>query len=92
MKELEARLAQVETQLIAEKQSTSVNTASVEADWNSLGMDLDEQLLDPAFDISQPGFGLDAAPSMQIGDFRSFELISLGLQEPLPPQDMIDEL
>ncbi len=58
-----------------------------------MNLDLDDGLLDPSFDISQPGYGLPVpAPTMPSDDFDSYELIGLGLQEPLPPQDMIDEL
>jgi hypothetical protein len=58
-----------------------------------MNLDLDDGLLDPSTDISTPGFDLSApAPTMLGGDFGSCELIALGLQEPLPPQDMMDEL
>jgi hypothetical protein len=104
IKELEARLAQVETQLISEsKQNATAQTTSVpggETDWNGLSMDMnldldldDGGLLDPSFDISQPGLGFSApAPNMPTDYFGSYELIGLGVQEPLPPQDMMDEL
>jgi hypothetical protein len=102
IKELEARLAQVETQLISEsKQNAAAQNTSIpggEADWNGLGMDMnldldldDDGLLDPAFDISQPALGF-SAQSIPADFFGSYELIGLGLQEPLPPQDMVDEL
>jgi hypothetical protein len=69
-------------------------------DWNSIGMGMnldleldDDGLLDPPFDISQPVLGFSAtAPTMPTDYFGSYELIGLGLQEPLPPQDMMDEL
>jgi hypothetical protein len=99
---LEARLAQVETQLISDsKQAASAHTTALlggQTDWNNLGMDMnldldDDGLLDPSYDISQPGFGFSTpAPAMPIDDFGSFDLIGLGLQEPLPPQQMMDEL
>jgi hypothetical protein len=103
IKELEARLAQVETQLISEsKQTTSGQTTSIpsgDMDWNGIGMDinldldLDDTLLDPSFDISQPGLDFSVpAPTISADYFGSYELIGLGLQEPLPPQDMMDEL
>jgi hypothetical protein len=104
IKELEARLAQVETQLISEsKQTVTAQTTSIpggETDWDGLGMnmnldlDLDNNgLLEPSFDISQHGFGFSApAPTMPTDYFGSYELIGLGLQEPLPPQEMMDEL
>ena len=101
---MEARLAQVETQLISEsKQSASAQTTSIpggELDWTGIGMDMDmdldledDGLLDPSFDISQPGLGFSVpAPAMPTDYFGSHELIGLGLQEPLPPQDVMDEL
>jgi hypothetical protein len=102
IKELEARLAQVETQLISEsKQTASAHTTALpggQTDWNNLGIDMnldldDDGLLDPSFDISQPGFGFSTpAPTIPIDGFGSFDLIGLGLQEPLPPQQMMDEL
>lgn len=106
IKELEARLAQVETQLISEsKMNVTAQTTSIpggETDWDGLGMDLNldldldnNVLLEPSFDISQHGFGFSApapAPTMHNNYFGSYELIALGLQEPLPPQEMMDEL
>ena len=106
IKELEARLAQVETQLISEsKQNIASQTTSIpggETDWDSLGMDMsldldldNNGLLEPSFDISQQGLGFSApapAPTMHNDYFGSYELIALGLQEPLPPQEMMDEL
>jgi hypothetical protein len=50
-------------------------------------------ILDESFDIPLSAFDFQpAAPSMPEGDFFSQELISLGLQEPLPPNQMVDEL
>jgi Fungal Zn(2)-Cys(6) binuclear cluster domain len=103
IKELEARLAQVETQLISEsKQSAPAQRTSIpggEADWNigmdmNLDLDLDnDRLLDPSFDISQPGLGFSVpAATIPMDYFGSYELIGLGLQEPLPPQEVMDEL
>jgi Fungal Zn(2)-Cys(6) binuclear cluster domain len=104
IKELEARLAQVETQLISESKQTATTQTTLipgaKMDWNSIGMSMnldpeldDDGLLDPSFDISQPGLGFSApAPTMPTDYFGSYELIGLGLQEPLPPQDMMDEL
>jgi hypothetical protein len=104
IKELEARLAQVETQLITEsKQTASAPTTSIpggEMDWNDIRMDMnldldleDDGVLDPSFDISQPGLVFSVpAPTMPTEYFASHELIGLGLQEPLPPQDVMDEL
>lgn len=103
IKELEARLAQVETQLISEsKQSASAQTTATlggNADW-TIGMDMnldldldDDGLLDPSFDISQPGLDFSVpAPAMPTDYFGNYELMALGLQEPLPPQDVMDDL
>jgi len=65
-------------------------------DWDTLGMDmnldLDEgDLLDSCFDVPQFNVQPETA-SVLAGDFFSQELLGLGLQEPLPPQDMMDEL
>jgi hypothetical protein len=98
IKELEARLAQVETQLISESKHTATATTTSapggEADWGmDMNLDLDDGLLNPSFNISQSAFGVpEPAPMILGGDFGSYDLIGLGLQEPLPPQDMMDEL
>jgi len=116
MKELEARLAEVETRLVAETKAaaaaaaaasttqapTSIQaTTSVEADWNTLGMDMemdmnidldDPTLLDPGFDMPSTGFGVPDMEPSPANNLYSQELLQLGLDEPLPPQDMIDEL
>lgn len=57
-----------------------------------MDMNLDDQdFMDPAFDM--PQFAMPAEnPSILAGDFYSQELLALGLEEPLPPQDMMDEL
>lgn len=72
---------------------------NTEPDWNAIAMDMDISLdigisggMDSTFDIPQAGFGLQNEPLMSSGDFFSQELLALGLQEPLPPQDMMDEL
>jgi hypothetical protein len=50
-------------------------------------------LLDESFNVPLSAFDFQpAAPSVPEGDFFSQELISLGLQEPLPPNQMVDEL
>lgn len=46
--------------------------------------------IDSAYDITQ-GFGLQNG-TMHEDPFFSQELLALGLQEPLPPQDMMDDL
>ncbi|KAH9214645.1 hypothetical protein DL95DRAFT_300216 [Leptodontidium sp. 2 PMI_412] len=95
MKELEARLA-------TQTPTTAQANASMEADWNTLGMDMDMDmnidlddptLLDPVFDVPTTGFGLPNTELPPANDYNySQELLALGLDEPLPPQDMIDEL
>jgi len=76
-------------------------TTSVEADWNTLGIDMemdmnidldDPTLLDPGFDMPSTGFGVPDMEPSPANNLYSQELLQLGLDEPLPPQDMIDEL
>jgi hypothetical protein len=59
-----------------------------------MNMDLETGgLLDESFNVPLSAFDFDStAPSLPEGNFFSQELISLGLQEPLPPNQMIDEL
>ncbi|CAG8962358.1 hypothetical protein HYFRA_00014155 [Hymenoscyphus fraxineus] len=102
MKELEARLAQVETRLVAEvngqQQKLPVGSAPVAgADWDAIAKDLDfdigDVVPDPIFDTNQFGFGLQPSPqTLSVEEPLSQELISLGLDEPLPPAYVIDEL
>lgn len=115
MKELEARLAEVETRLVAETKAAAAAAAavttqipattqaptSVEADWNTLGMDLemdmnidldDPTLLDPGFEMPSTGFGIPDTEPSAANNYSSQELLQLGLDEPLPPQGMIDEM
>lgn len=47
---------------------------------------------DMAFDATADLFGMPKDPINPAGDFFSTELIALGLQEPLPTQDVMDEL
>lgn len=50
-------------------------------------------VLDESFNIPLSAFDLQPAPNtLPEEDFFSQELIRLGLSEPLPPQEMIDEL
>jgi hypothetical protein len=56
-------------------------------------MDIDMEFEDDAlldFPIPEPTFTFQ--PEMPNGDFFSQEVISLGLQEPLPPDEMVEEL
>lgn len=104
MKELEARLAQVETQLVAEtKQMASSKAAETHAnadsntdpDWGAMNIDMnmnfaDEGLQGLGFDIMNGNLG--SVSSVPVGDYFSQEVISLGLQEPLPPESLMDDL
>ncbi|KAF7944121.1 hypothetical protein EAE96_010530 [Botrytis aclada] len=119
MKELEARLAQVETQLVAETQQLAaannannannaiemnvninangnMNTnANPHPDWNAMNMDMDMNFTDGGiqnigYDILTGNIGTGS--SVPVGDYFSQEVISLGLQEPLPPDNLMDEL
>lgn len=104
MKELEARLAQVETQLVAEtKQMATKNAveanvnvnANANPDWGAININMDVDFTDEGlqnleFDIMNGNLG--AGSSVPIGDFFSQEVISLGLQEPLPPDSLMDDL
>jgi hypothetical protein len=79
--------------------SAAANTTSgsnIEPDWNTLGMNYgyaDDPLFTPGMEMPQSGYNFqEPGPSTATGDFFSQELLSLGLQEPLPPQDMMDEL
>ncbi|KAI9641400.1 hypothetical protein NHQ30_010202 [Ciborinia camelliae] len=104
MKELEARLAQVETQLVAETKQRAANNAvetnespdvNADPDWGAMNIDMDmnftdEGLQDLGFDILDGNLGTGS--SLPIGDFFSQEVISLGLQEPLPPESLMDDL
>lgn len=102
MKELEARLAQVETQLVGEKLAATQSSPAdlgIEGDWDGVGVDMEmnldidsAHLLDQSYNISHYNTKHIGDTSMPSGDFFSQELLGLGLQEPLPPQDMIDEL
>jgi hypothetical protein len=102
MKELEARLAQVETRLVAETKQTAANSSAIEPnvspDWNAMNMDMDINFNDGGlqnlgFDMLQGNMGgSGAGASVPIGDYFSQEIVSLGLQEPLPPESLMDEL
>lgn len=70
-----------------------------EADWNTVGMDLDMNMdmgdsttIGGSYGTSQGAFDGLMSNSLLAEDFFSHELLALGLQEPLPPQDMQDEL
>jgi hypothetical protein len=47
---------------------------------------------DPLLDFPMPESTFAFQPQMPTGDFFSQEIISMGLQEPLPPDEMIADL
>jgi hypothetical protein len=71
-------------------------TQSGEADWNNYPMDINMENMDfdedALLDFPIPESAYTFQPQIPNGDFFSQEVISLGLQEPLPPDEMIDEL
>ncbi|KAB8291561.1 hypothetical protein EYC80_006362 [Monilinia laxa] len=104
MKELEARLAQVETQLVAETKQLAANKAvetnvdansSTDPDWGAMNIEMnmsfaDDGLQGLGFDMMNGNLG--AVSSVPAGDYFSQEVISLGLQEPLPSESLMDDL
>ncbi|KAG9232542.1 fungal-specific transcription factor domain-containing protein [Amylocarpus encephaloides] len=103
MKELEARLAQVETQLVSEtmaqKNIPATSNPNPDQAWSmpheDVDTNIDDSILDSCFENEQFDFGFLSDPlSIPIitPPPLSQEVISLGLDEPLPPQDMIDSL
>lgn len=124
MKELEARLAQVETQLVEESNKAKSRKPSVEEDvgaagmglgaennWDEFGMDMDMDinmnvgiddtgLGDQMFDLGMSQFQMASENAYypkgvlftQPEPLFSQELLGLGIQEPLPPQELMDEL
>jgi len=72
---------------------------NTEPDWNAMNLDLDMNMnvgtsgaADMPFDPTADLFGMPKDPINPMGDFFSTELLALGLQEPLPTQDVMDEL
>ena len=50
-------------------------------------------MLEDPYDVPLSSFDYQPMPNvLQDGNFFSEELISLGLSEPLPPQEMMDDL
>lgn len=104
MKELEARLAQVETQLVAETQQMATNktvetnvnaNANVNPDWSAMNIDMDMNFTDAGlpdlgFDLMNENMG--AGSSVPVDNVFSQEILSLGLQEPLPAESLMDDL
>ncbi|TVY37892.1 Citrinin biosynthesis transcriptional activator [Lachnellula occidentalis] len=102
MRELEERLAQVETRLVAEQNNMPRNTQytsaqDLEADWDNLADNMDISLGDGGFlheplivGPSEESQGL--ASALPMGESFSQEVISLGVEEPLPSEDVMDAL
>lgn len=70
----------------------------LEADWDNLAENMDMSLGDGGF-LNEPlivgpsGTGFHGlTPALPMGDPFSQELISLGVQEPLPPEGVMDDL
>lgn len=58
-----------------------------------MNIDLDDPtLLGSGFEMPSTGFGAPEPEPSPANNYLSQELLQLGLDEPLPPQDMIDEL
>ncbi|MCJ1418011.1 hypothetical protein MMC32_004356 [Xylographa parallela] len=113
VKELEARLAQVETQLKSKERtqpqipnrSPPITTPSASRpgfQLNDLDMGIamgDPDMINNFLDTSNeqtkpvmPSIMQSAEMNLGYGEPLSWEMIGLGLEEQLPPQDMIDEL
>lgn len=80
------------------KQSAHIeplSTFNTTPNWDAMNLDMDMGSTrgpnDP-FDNSTDLFALPKDPINPNGDFFSQELLALGLQEPLPTQDIMDEL
>ncbi|KHJ31549.1 putative fungal specific transcription factor domain-containing protein [Erysiphe necator] len=97
-KEIEARLAQLETRLNSEGKcdiiSPDAAAPRLERNWN-MGIDLnlaiDGRPLLTSIETSPPISGFSQMPKETTSNINK-ELLSLGLQEPLPPDYMIKEL
>ncbi|RDW59491.1 hypothetical protein BP6252_12578 [Coleophoma cylindrospora] len=104
MKQLEARLAEVETKLVSESKASQSRSTErkasgyAEHDWNAAansanldghdpnGYDSDEQNWSESDKVHKP------TSTMHLTDFSSHEIVSLGLQEPLPAEAIQREL
>ena len=100
VKALEARLAQVEP-LLTQDQQTALPPPTGTADFAaslhhySMPFEFTEMGLDPALQGISPSYPeptLNSQPQPDELDNFSWEMISLGLDEPLPNQDVVDEL
>jgi hypothetical protein len=77
----------------AQKANPTKSTASnIEKTWD-IDIDIDGTMLDSAFQSEQFDFSfLQPQSSTPISSSASQEVISLGLDEPLPPQNVVEEL
>jgi len=92
--------AQVETQLVSETAKSRASNRTplaqdAETGWNSFPLDMhvdfqDETFMDQSFGIPNSVYSLESG--MPSSDFSTQEVISLGLQEPLPPDEMVNDL
>lgn len=77
---------------------TSTSAPNIETDWDSIAKDLDldldlDTVLDPSFHTEPFEYRSQPTPQAAPAEVPlSQELISLGLDEPLPPAYIIDEL
>lgn len=73
-------------------------TFNTEPDWNAMNLDVNMRMdsgdsgMGNGLDMTPDIFEMPKDPINPNGDFFSQELLALGLQEPLPPQDVMDEL
>ncbi|KAH8801521.1 fungal-specific transcription factor domain-containing protein [Xylogone sp. PMI_703] len=106
MRELEARLAQVETKLVAEvnkvknlasSSAPQISQAPVESNDTSMDLESGDNDNSDTSNIQQempePSFNIHAyGPTHPFHDSYSQELTSLGIEEALPPVEMCEEL
>ncbi|KAJ6089725.1 hypothetical protein N7467_004941 [Penicillium canescens] len=110
VKQLEARLAQVETLLKGQDPEPTQRTSPPQPPENSFGAPINDESILALPDLSGLGGDLDgpfqtsnapgpAQPSQMMyppiannNSDAQWDLIALGLEEPLPSQDVIDEL
>lgn len=97
--EANMQTAQVETKLVSEveahksqKSKKRPSMTNIE-DIQDLDLDIGNVTMDSDFGNERFDFSfIPTPPSIPVGNPISQELISMGLDEPLPPQHMIDEL
>ncbi|RKF59460.1 Citrinin biosynthesis transcriptional activator ctnR [Erysiphe neolycopersici] len=99
-KEIEARLAQLETRLNSEGKcdATSPDSAAprLERNWSmgiDLNMEIDSRPLLASIETPIPTIGFPQATTpKEPASVHNRQLLSSGLQEPLPPDDMMKDL